>query len=126
MKLCQLEFQSFHIESSVRFVEAVLGWKMVPVSIQDQVIIEVPEESPYGISIRAITKNAGNPTGLLAYFESAKRLTELREIILSEGGQILSEPKVVTGYGQVMVAEDPGGIRLGFYEAKFEGPPPRS
>ena len=127
MKLCQLEFQSSDIEASLRFIESVLAWKKVPVSIQDQVIIEMPDDSSFGISIRAsasvgIEKNAKVPLGPLAYFESDVSLTSLIPKILDFGGRILSEPQIVAGYGLIMIVEDPGGIRLGLYEARFEGP----
>lgn len=125
MKLCQLEFKSIDTETSLRFLGAVLGWTKVPVSIQDQIIIEVPDDSPYGISIRLVKEKASASQGLLAYFESAIPLIEQRDIIMNLGGRILSEPKIVTGYGQVMIAEDGAGLTIGLYEAKFEGPRPQ-
>lgn len=145
MKLCQLEFYSRDVEASLAFAEAMLGWRKVPVAIQDQAVIMVPEDSPYGISIRsravsrpeagspglasqnkseaAWSEQAASPSmDLTAYFESNETLSALRERCLALGGLIIKEPTPVTGYGSVMVVEDQGGLRYGLYEAHFEGP----
>ncbi len=114
-KLCQLEFQSSDIEGTLNFTENVLDWKKVPVSIQDQVIIEVPDDSPYGISLKSVK----SPTegGPLTYFQSTVPLENLLRKIKESGGEILEDPKFVTGYGQVMIVKAPGQVKLGlFYE----------
>ncbi|MBC7658629.1 MAG: hypothetical protein H7249_02885 [Chitinophagaceae bacterium] len=133
MKLSQIEFYSYDVAASLRFAAEVLGWTQVPVALQDQAIIEVAEDSPYGISIRTqkTQKNdlkegtagdqSGNPS-LTVYFEVDKKLIELREICLTLGAIIHQEPTAVAGYGQVMIVEDMGGLRYGLYEARFEGP----
>ncbi len=137
MKLCQLEFYSRDVEASLLFAEAILGWKRVPVAIQDQAVIMVPDDSPYGISIRgrgqsqgqsannkseaAWSEQAASPS-LIAYFEAGEPLTNLRERCLSLSCLIVQEPTPVTGYGVVMIVEDRGGLRYGLYEARFEGP----
>lgn len=129
MKLCQLEFYSRDVEASLKFAGGMLGWRRVPVAIQDQAVIMVPDESPYGISIRS-RKNQGEAAwseqeaspSLTVYFESSEKLSLLRERCLALGGLIIQEPLPVTGYGAVMVVEDQGGLRYGLYEARFEGP----
>ena len=128
MKLCQLEFYSRNVNASLKFAGEILGWKEVPVTIQDQVVIMVADDSPYGISIRSKIKTeaagsepAASPS-ILAYFESSEKLSLLRERCLIHGGVIIQEPLPVTGYGTVMVVEDQGGLRYGLYEARFEGP----
>lgn len=126
MRLCQLEFQSTDIEASLQFVEGILGWTRAPVSIQDQFIIKMPQNSPYGISLRSIAaqKKPKAPHGPLVYFESDISLQILKARTQELGGRIISEPNIVVGYGMIMVVEDPGGLRFGLYEAKFEGPRP--
>lgn len=131
MKLCQLEFYSRDVEASLRFAGEILGWKKVPVAIQDQTVIMVAEDSPYGISIRsrksqaARSEQADSPS-LLAYFEVNEKLSLLRDRCLALGGIIIQEPVPLIGYGIVMTVEDQGGLRYGLYEAHFEGPRRRS
>ena len=126
MRLCQLEFFSYDVEASLQFTGAVLGWTRVPVAIQDQSVIAVASDSPYGISIRKRSKkaNPGQPgqPPLLAYFEVDQKLAVLREQCLALGALIVQEPMIVTGYGVVMIVEDRGGLRFGLYEARFVGP----
>lgn len=114
MRLCQLEFYSTSLEESLSFVEAVIGWRRVPFSIGDQIIIEVPDDSPYGISIKSIPATKPSPS-VLAYFATVIPLVDLAKKVLDRGGRILQEPKHITGYGQVMVIEGPGSIRLGLF-----------
>ena len=122
MKLCQLEFATRDLEASLRFLEAI-GWKRVPVSIQDQILFEVPGDSPYGLSLKAVKKNASETVfGPLAYFEISETLHSLRQTILAAGASLITDITPVIGYGEILVAEDAGGLRLGFYEAKVIAP----
>ncbi|RYZ50798.1 MAG: hypothetical protein EOP07_22345 [Proteobacteria bacterium] len=124
MHLCQLEFYSYDLEASLEFSGKILGWKRVPVAIQGQAIIEVPDQSPYGISIRERRRPEAVETlpALTSYFEVKCKLDELRDECAALGATILQEPTAVTGYGRVMLVEDRGGLRYGLYEARFEGP----
>jgi len=124
-RLCQLEFYSHDVDASLEFARLILGWKRVPVALQDQAVIEVPEHSSYGISIRKSPSAQSGRTDLIAYFEAEESLADVRERCLALGGTILQEPTLMTGYGTVMVVEDRGGLRYGLYEARFEGPRPR-
>lgn len=124
MHLCQLEFYSYDLEASLAFAGKILGWKRVPVAIQGQAIIEVPDDSSYGVSIRARLKPEALEAvpHLTSYFEVNRKLDELREECAALGATIIQEPTAVTGYGRVMQVEDRGGLRYGLYEARFEGP----
>ncbi len=118
MRLCQLEYYSADVQASLQFIETVLGWKQVPIAIQDQVIIEVPETSLFGISIRKGPALASASPALLAYFEVEQTLSELRDLCFSLGAKILQEPTPVTGYGNIMIVEERGGLRFGLYGSK--------
>ena len=120
MRLCQLEFCSRDIEASLIFAKAILGWNRVPVAIDGMAIIEVADSSSFGLSIRQGFVAPEGP--LLAYFEVELSFATLRERCLALGARIHQEPKVVIGYGEVMVVEDRGGLRFGFYEARFQSP----
>ncbi len=113
MKLCQLEFYTRDREASLEFLEALVGWKKVPVTVEPITIIEVPEGSPYGISLRQ--SESMDAPSLLAYFETSDALEELATRCLAAGGRIVQEPTRVIGYGQTLIVEDPFGLRLGFY-----------
>ncbi len=125
MRLCQLEFYSQDVEASLKFAGEVLGWKRVPVAIEDQAVIAVDDASPYGISIRKSPKGPAGQLDLIAYFEVSIPLQVLRETCLALGGTILQEPIPCPGYGLVMIVGDCGGLRYGLYEARFEAPRPK-
>jgi predicted enzyme related to lactoylglutathione lyase len=124
MHLCQLEFYSYDLEASLMFSGKILGWKRVPVAIQGQAIIAVPDQSPYGISIRERTKPEAfeKLPALTSYFEVNRELEAIRDECAALGATIIQEPTAITGYGRVMLVEDKGGLRYGLYEARFEGP----
>ncbi len=125
MRLRQLELATNDLEATLAFLKAI-AWPTVPVSIQDQIILQVEDESSYGVSIRVYKDKAKGELSPLAYFESQIPLLELRSRLTEIGLPIVSPIQALVGYGNVLVAEDAGGLKLGFYESKFTGPRPLS
>ncbi len=118
MKLCQLEFFSKDPDESFRFFEVVLGWKKVPVAIQDQIIIDVPPDSPYGISIRKSHEmDSTLKENICPYFETAEDLDVISRNAKNFGALVKSEPKFVTGYGDILLIEEKAGLTVGLYRA---------
>ncbi len=115
MNLRQLELVTTDLDVSLRFLQAI-GWRIIPVSIQDQIILEVAENSSFGISLRLHKTKAKEAFGSLAYFETKDSLAELREKLSSLDFVSTSDIKAIAGYGKILIAEDSGGLKLGFYE----------
>ncbi len=116
-QLCQIELYAKDLPSSLVFLDKVLGWKAVSISLQDMVVIEVPDDCPFGISLVAKEEAALNP-GCVPYFEIEGSMEELVNQGLDHGARLFEGPRLIPGYGQAVVLEEPGGLRLGFYLSK--------
>jgi predicted enzyme related to lactoylglutathione lyase len=115
--LCQLEFKSTDIPATLHFFDKVLGWKALPITLQDYYVIEVPEDSPFGVSLVPLeTKDTRLDTqATTVYFRTEKPLDILIKITDEAGGQILDGPRTVPAYGKVLRVREPGGIILGLF-----------
>lgn len=118
--LCQLEFRSRKLDASLLFFKHVLGWPAMPMVLHEYVVLKVPSDSPYGISLVPASTEPEelslSPQQLIPYF----RWEELDSLIahLSQwGGKLISGPQLLAGYGKTVVVQDPGGIQLGFFVA---------
>ncbi len=118
--LCQLEFRSKNLEASLKFFAHVLGWPALPMVLHEYVVLEVPADSPYGVSLVRASADAGlegvHPQQLIPYFRW-DALDSLIEELSSWGGKLIWGPRPVAGYGRTILVEDPGEIQLGFFTA---------
>lgn len=118
--LCQLEFRSTHLEASLEFFARVLGWPALPMVLHEYVVLQVPSDSPYGVSLvrsASETALAGiRPQQLVPYFRW-DALDSLIEELSKWGGRLVWGPRTVVGYGRTILVEDPGEIQLGFFSA---------
>ncbi len=115
--LCQLEFHSQRLEASLDFFRDIFGWPPLPMALQEYTVLEVPSDSPYGVSLISAPAEHSARQTLVPYF-SWDSLEELLEKVLRAGGKLVAGPRLLPGYGRTVLVEDPGGIQLGFFTAK--------
>lgn len=116
--LCQLEFHTNHIESTLAFFEAVFDWKVVPITLHEYVVLEVPSDSPFGISVVA-TQSKGRQA-VIPYFRWDGSIETLLEKTAAQGGRLVWGPRFVPAYGNLYLIEEPGGIKMGFFRESPE------
>ncbi len=117
-QLCQLELHSENLSATLLYLAAVFGWKSVPITLHEYVVIEVPDDSHMGISVMQIqgeTPSQGRPP-VIPYFRWEKEaIEELLERSEAQGGRLVWGPRPVPAYGQLYLLEEPGGIQIGIF-----------
>lgn len=116
--LVQIEIHVTQIERSKLFYEKAFGWKAVPAEIHNYVILEVPRECPWGISLVPSLAAGKSGSQMLLYFqvEDAARIAELAVI---HGGTKKFGPTKLPAYGDIWQVADPDGNRFGLFEKQL-------
>lgn len=125
--LCQIEIPVADLDRSQLFYQEVMGWQVVPVTIDSCVIFQVPEECAYGVML---IKRASTPdqsldacesyeraaaSGLCLYFACDNPRQALRNVV-AFGGRVLTGALKRPGYGLTWQFTDPDGHRLGLFQ----------
>ncbi|MFY7930787.1 MAG: VOC family protein [Oligoflexus sp.] len=117
--LCQLEFHTVDLEASLRFFAATFGWQPVPITLHEYVVLAVPDDCPFGISLVSHGPQASSESRLqqpvVPYFRWEGSVETLLTLVTRYGGRVLGGPRLIPGYGQVYNLVDPGGIQLGIF-----------
>jgi predicted enzyme related to lactoylglutathione lyase len=113
--LCQIEIQTPDLEKSLVFYQKVFLWKKASIDLYNYVVLEVPDNCKFGISLIP-NKKAPVPNSVVLYFAvtDAKIFAERAE---AWGGKVTS-PRVLPGYGKVTLIEDPNGQKFGLFETQ--------
>jgi predicted enzyme related to lactoylglutathione lyase len=112
--LCQLEFIVGDLDRSVAFYKNVLGWTASPAELHDFVILEVPDNCPFGISLVPQKKADSQVVEcrMVPYFK-----VENPDVIIKKaeanGGKARFGPKKIGGGAAIYQFEDPDGQRIG-------------
>jgi len=115
-KLCQIEIPVLNPERSVQFFERVFGWKQAPAEMHEYIVLQVPDDCPFGISLIPTKKESlGHSTVL--YFE-AENPVAIVKAATSNGGRLRFGPKNLGIYGEIYQIEDPDGNRFGLYSKR--------
>jgi len=112
-KLCQIEIPVSNIERSVLFYDAVFGWQQAPAEMHEYVVMQVPDECPYGISLIP-TKKERTGDSVVLYFQTEDPVRVV-EAAKNNGGRLRFGPKKLGVYGDIYQIEDPDGNRFGLY-----------
>ncbi len=114
--LCQLEIQTSDVEKSLRFFSEVFGWPVLPIMIQDLYVLDVPESSPYGISL--VPRRSDAPPcegGIVPYFRMDQSWEIMEAKATALGAKIVEGPRVVPAYGKVLKLKVPGEVLVGLF-----------
>ena len=112
-KLCQIEIPVLDIERATLFYERVFGWKQAPADMQEYIVMQVPDDCPYGISLIPTRKERSGDSVVL-YFQTEDP-TAVAEAAKNNGGRLRFGPKKLGAYGDIYQIEDPDGNRFGLY-----------
>ena len=112
--LCQIEIPVKDVAKSLKFYEAVLGWKEAPCDIHGYRVLQVPQECPFGISLVPAAEAKGRARGMILYFavEDVDVIANRAEALAERA---FGKARKLPGYGTVRLIEDPDGHRIGLY-----------
>lgn len=114
-QLCQLEIHTSRIDVSRKFYEEVFGWKAVPAEIHNYLVLEVPDDCPFGISLVPGRAASSAHSPIILYFQvtEAAKIAEKAELF---GGSKKFGPAKMPAYGEIWQITDPDGHRFGLFE----------
>ena len=114
-KLCQLEIHATRLDVSRKFYEEVFGWRAVPAEIHNYLVLDVPEDCPFGISIVPSLGAKRSSGQIILYFE-VHDAAAIAERASHFGGSKKFGPTRLPAYGDIWQIEDPDGHRFGLFE----------
>ena len=112
-QLVQIEIGVEDVKASLAFYKEVFGWTLSPCEIQNYLVLDVPENCPYGIALVKAKKTAHSCITL--YFQTDEPAEVLKRVE-SSGGTTIFGPKWVPPYGEIFQFKDINGIRWGLYK----------
>lgn len=122
-RLCQLEIPVDDPPRALAFYASVFGWQPVPAEIHEYVVLAVPDDCPFGMSLvpRRAPAAATVPSnaGIVPYFGVADP-EAVAVLAASHGGRRRFGPVKLAGYGEVYQIEDSEGNRVGLYRQPGE------
>jgi predicted enzyme related to lactoylglutathione lyase len=116
-QLCQIEISVASLDKAINFYRHVFGWEPVPAYIHDYVVLKVPDNCPFGISLvpaREVSGPAAN--GITLYFKVASP-DEIINVALLHGGKKLPSRRL-PGYGKIAQFADPDGQIFGLFSSE--------
>ncbi len=119
-KLCQVEIHTARLDVSRKFYEEVFGWKPVPAEIHNYIVLDVPEDCPFGISIVPSVGAKPSSGQIILYFE-VDGASQIAERAAKFGGSKKFGPTRLPAYGDIWQITDPDGHRFGLFEKQAAG-----
>lgn len=113
-KLCQIEIPVTDLEASVAFFEASFGWKQAPAEMHEYIVMQVPDDCPYGISL-VPSKKERNGDSIVLYFQ-VEDPQAIVDAVVKNGGKFRFGPKKLGLYGEIYQVEDLDQNRFGLYQ----------
>lgn len=113
-QLCQIEIHVSDLRRSLTFYEGVFGWRAAPAEIHDYVVLDVPEDCPFGIAlaVNKAARSSGSRSVLYFRVDDPKAIAERVE---AHGGTLVFGPAKLGGYGTVYRIRDPDGQTFGLF-----------
>jgi predicted enzyme related to lactoylglutathione lyase len=124
--LVQIEIHVSNLDQATKFYEQTFGWKSSPAELHNYVVLEVPPECGWGISLvptRTKPNTATPPVVLYFKVENAAAIAQKAE---ASGGRKLFGPTSLPAYGQIWQVTDPDGHRYGLFEKASTQVPTRT
>jgi predicted enzyme related to lactoylglutathione lyase len=119
-KLCQVEIHTARLDVSRKFYEEVFGWKAVPAEIHNYIVLAVPEDCPFGISIVPSIGAKPSSGQIILYFQ-VDDAAQIAERAAKFGGSKKFGPTRLPAYGDIWQITDPDGHRFGLFEKQAAG-----
>lgn len=119
-KLCQMEIHATRLEVSRKFYEEVFGWKAVPAEIHNYLVLDVPEDCPFGISIVPSMGAKQSSGQIILYFE-VENAAAIADRAVLFGGAKKFGPTRLPAYGDIWQISDPDGHRFGLFQKQASG-----
>jgi predicted enzyme related to lactoylglutathione lyase len=118
-RLCQLEIHSTDLERSVRFYELAFGWRRLPADMHEYVVLDVPRDCPFGISLvpNPNAKQQEGASRIVVYFGVSDPEDVVRRVV-EAGGSRRFGPQRFGTFGEIYQVADPDGTRFGLYKGK--------
>ena len=116
--LCQIEIPVRDLKAALQFYDVVFGWKPVPAEMLGYVVIDVPKDSPYGISLTLDESAAGDTGRCPTFYFATPDPVKIIDLATGAGGKKRFGPKVVPGYGTIWQFTDPDGNRFGLFQVQ--------
>jgi predicted enzyme related to lactoylglutathione lyase len=113
--LCQVEIHATRLDVSRKFYEEVFGWKAVPAEIHNYLVLDVPDDCPFGVSIVPSMGARQSSGQIILYFRvaDAAKIADKAERF---GGSKRFGPTKLPAYGNIWQITDPDGHRFGLFE----------
>lgn len=112
--LVQIEIHVSNLEASKRFFAEVFGWRGVPAELHNYVVLEVDEQSSFGISLAPSNRPQANQS-LILYFKVADA-SQVADRAVQFGGAKRFGPTKLPSYGNIWQIADPDGHWFGLFE----------
>lgn len=119
-KLCQVEIHASRLDLSRTFYEQVFGWKAVPAEMHNYLVLDVPQDCPFGISIVPSMGNKKSSGQIILYFE-VENAAQIAARAAEFGGAKTFGPTRLPAYGEIWQITDPDGHRFGLFEKQAAG-----
>jgi predicted enzyme related to lactoylglutathione lyase len=114
-KLCQMEIHAARLDVSRTFYQEVFGWKAVPAEMYNYLVLDVPEDCPFGISIVPSPSAKPSSGQIILYFQVTDAAA-IAERATMFGGTKKFGPTRLPAYGSIWQIADPDGHRFGLFE----------
>lgn len=121
-KLCQVEIHATRLDVSRKFYEEVFGWKAVPAEIHNYLVLDVPQDCPFGISI-VPSLGAKTSSGQIILYFQVEDAAEIATRAEQFGGTKKFGPTKLPAYGNIWQITDPDGHRFGLFEKQSSSMP---
>lgn len=116
--LCQVELKVFDLNQALSFYEHVFGWSVSPAAIHNYIVLQVPRNCPFGISLipqESAPMERFINNGLVLYFR-IRNIDETIERLETYGGRLKIKPTILPSYGRFCQIIDNQGYTWGLIE----------
>ena len=115
MNFCQMEIPVRNFIESKKFYQDVFGWSVVPVELHDYVVLKVPKECSFGVSLVPALSDVPNQSQAPIIYFRCEDPNPILDALANSKGRFLLGPKTMPGFGKVIQLADPDGNRWGLF-----------
>ena len=113
--ICQVEIQSTNLPQSQKFYAEVFGWLSSAAELYDCVVLDVPKDCAFGISLVPSQGGANSRTQVVLYF-TVTGAADIAQRAVEWGGSKKFGPTKLPAYGNIWQITDPDGHSFGLFE----------